>query len=75
MREPTEGELFLRFEQLRVLALDVAAYAQNRRLMQPDFKLEWLARPLIRRCRLKRFELSKTDVGWVMRRASQHLMA
>jgi hypothetical protein len=75
MREPTEGELFLRFEQLRALALDVAAYAQKRRLIQPDFKLDWLARPLIRRCLQNQFELSRSDVRWVMQRASEHLTA
>ncbi|WIV99679.1 hypothetical protein [Kinneretia aquatilis] len=75
MNDLSEGELFLHFEQLSVLALDLVCYTQKRRATKPDFKLQWLARALIRRCRQKRFELSKADVRWVMLRAAEQLSA
>ncbi|MFG6417329.1 hypothetical protein ACG02S_25895 [Roseateles sp. DC23W] len=73
MGEPTEGELFLRFEQLTVLAMDIAGFAQKQRATRFDFKLAWLARPLVRRCRQRRFALSRADIQWVMRRAAEEL--
>lgn len=73
MGEQTDGELFLRFEQLTVLAIDIAGFAQKQRATRSDFKLSWLVRPLVHRCREKRFALSRQDIRWVMRRAAQEL--
>lgn len=73
MSESTEGELFLRFEQLTVLAVGIAGFAQKQRATRSEFKLAWLARPLVRRCRQKRFALSRADIQWVMRRAAEEL--
>lgn len=73
MDERTDGELFLHFEQLTVLAIHMAGMTRTQRASRPDFKLDWLVRPLIRRCRQKRFELGRQDVRWVVQRASQEL--
>ena len=63
-----EARAFLRFEKLVDLANQLSLVAERRHARNAAWKVGFLARPLLRQSRQKGWELTHSDVRWLINR-------
>lgn len=71
--EPTEGELFLRYEQLVNLAEDLLQAVRRKQAADPAWKLETLFERVRREVAAGNWELTDRELAWVLKQVEQQL--
>lgn len=71
--EPTEGELFLRYEQLVNLAEDLLQAARRKLAADPGWQLKTLLDKVRQEVAAGNWALSDSELGWVLKRVEQRL--